>query len=372
MIAKTDSHIKHFLRTVIPALVVTFLFYPICISTVFGDEPQHLRQSIRALGMGNAFVAAANDENALYYNPAGLHAIQQHIIEILTVNATINQNLLDVGEEESGDQAAAIGSLVGNKLYLELNLGLLSISGPGWGYSVFGNAVFDAKVRNPSVPYLQLKSYIQYGAIAGMSFSFLDERLITGISYKVINRNGVGKDIHIVDFLDDNFSDELEDDFSTEVGSSPDLGVTYKFDAFYNWEPKVSMVLRNIGGMDFGTSGEIPMTIDLGFASESELAGFDIILALDMVDLTHKATEYKSFKRNLKMGMEIGMWKRTNSHHMLSFRVGRNGTYSAWGFSFNVPYIPMKIDYAKWSEEIGNVGGDIEDERQAVQISFNF
>ena len=372
MIEITHYQIKRILRSLFPTLILFAFLTPLGVLNAFGDEPQHLRQSIRALGMGNAFVAVANDENALFYNPAGLHAIQQHIIEILTLNATVNQNLLDVGKEDSGDQGSAIGKLVGKKIYTEANLGLLSINGPGWGYSVFGNYVLDAKIRNPSVPYLQLQSYLQYGAIGGMAFAFFDETLVAGVNYKVVSRNGIGKDVHIVDFLDDDFSSNLEDEFSTKSGASPDIGVTYKLDEYYAWEPKAALVVRNIGGMDFGSSGEIPMTIDVGFATESELAGLDIILALDLIDLTHEATAYKSFKRNLKMGFEIGMLKRSNSHHTLSFRAGRNGSYSTWGFSFNIPYFPMKLDYANWSEEVGNVAGDVEDERQSLQISFNF
>lgn len=338
----------------------------------YGDEPQHLRQSIRALGMGNAFVAVANDENALFYNPAGLQSVQRHIFEILTLNGTVNQSLIDLGAESSDDQASVIGSLVGRKIYVEGNLGFLSITGPGWGYSLFGNFILDAKIRNPAVPYLELKSYIQYGAIGGLALNFLDETLYVGANYKAVGRNGVGKDIHIVDFLDDDFVDELQDEFSAKTGLSPDIGVIYKLEEYYSWDPKLALVVRNIGGMDFGSSGEIPMTIDLGLATESELAGFDIIFALDMIDITYQATEYKSFKRNLKMGVELGMMKRSNSHHALSLRAGKNGEYTSWGVSLNVPYFPMKLDYANWSEEIGNVAGDIEDKRQSFQISFNF
>ncbi len=372
MIDITHYQIKQALRHLLSIFLLFAFLTPLGVLTAYGDEPQHIRQSIRALGMGNAFVAVANDENALYYNPAGLHYIQQHIFEILTFNATVNKNLIDVGNESSDDQSSAIGNLVGKKLYAEANLGLLSINGPGWGYSVFGSYVFDAKIRNQAVPYLELKSYLQYGAIGGMAISFFDETLAVGANYKIISRNGVGKDLHIVDFLDDDFADELEDEFSTQTGVSPDLGMTYKFDAFYNWEPKVALVVRNIGGMDFGSTGEIPMTVDLGFATESEFGGLDVILALDMIDLAQEATVYKSFQRNLKMGIEIGIWKRTNSHHTLSFRAGRNGPYSTLGFSFNIPYFPMKLDYASWSEEVGNVAGDIEDKRQALQFSFNF
>ncbi|NQU64665.1 MAG: conjugal transfer protein TraF, partial [SAR324 cluster bacterium] len=330
-----------------------------------------------ALGMGNAFVAVANDENALFYNPAGLQAVQRHIFEILTLNGTANQNLIDLGSdllnsESSDDQTTALADLVGKKIYVEGNLGFLSLTAPGWGYSLFGSFLLDAKVRNPPLPYLKLKSYLQYGAIGGMALNFLDETVYVGVSYKIVSRNGVGKDVHIVDFLADNFLDDLQDEFSTKTNLSPDVGVIYKLEEYYSWDPKVALVVRNIGGMDFGSSGEIPMTIDLGIATESELAGFDIIFALDMVDITYQATEYRSFKRNLKMGVELGMWKRSNSHHALSFRLGKNGAYASQGFSINVPYFPMKIDYASWSEEIGNLAGDIEDKRQSLQISFNF
>jgi len=372
MIDITYYQIKQALRHLLSIFLLIAFLTPLSVITAYGDEPQYIKRSVRALGMGNAFIAVANDENALFYNPAGLHAIQQHIFEVITLNATINKNIIDLIDESDDDQAETIGQLVGEKLHADANLGLMSMSGPGWGYSIFGSFLFDAKIRNRTVPYLELKTYLQYGAIGGIALSFLDETLVAGANYKVVSRNGVGTDVHIVDFLDDDFSDQIEDDFTTKTGASPDFGLTYKFDAYYNWEPKVAVVVRNIGGMDFGSTGEIPMTIDLGFATQSEFAGFDVILALDVIDLAQEATVYKSFKRNLKMGLEIGMLKRSNSHHALSYRIGRNGPYSTWGISLNIPYFPMMFDYANWSEEVGNVAGDIEDNRQALQFSFNF
>jgi len=340
--------------------------------SLFGDEPQHIRQSLRALGMGNAFTAVANDENALFYNPAGLQLLQQHIVEIISLNATMNQNMIDMSSESGNDANAFLGKLIGEKVYTELNLGLLSISGPGWGYSIFGSYALDATVRNPTVPYLDLKTYVQYGAVGGLAFDFLDERLDIGVAVKVISRNGIGKEVHIVDFLDDDFGDEIQDEFDTKSNFASDVGALYHFDQLYNFAPRLSLVIRNIGGLDFGSSGEIPMTIDMGVATESELLGFDFILAADVVDVTYQATQYKSSKRNLKIGAEMGMFKRTNGHHALSFRIGRNGTYSTFGFSFNPPLLPVKIDYASWSEEVGAVGGEKEDKRQAIQLAINF
>jgi hypothetical protein len=272
----------------------------------------------------------------------------------------------------SSNSNAFLGKLVGNKIYLEANLGLLSVSGPGWGYSIFGNTLLDNTVHNPTVPYFEIKTYVQYGVVGGLAFDFMDELLDVGATFKMVSRRGVGKTVHIVDFLDDDFSKNIEKEFDAKTLFSPDVGAIYHLDQLYNLQTKVAFVMKNVGGMDFGSSGKIPMTFDMGVSTESELVGFDIIMALDYVDITGKTTRKKSFSRNLKMGVEVGVFKRTNGHHALSFRVGRNGPYSTMGFTLNPPYIPIKIDYANWSEEVGLVGGEIEDKRQSVQLAFNF
>ncbi len=338
----------------------------------FAEEPQHLRHSIRALGMGNAFTAAVNDEHALYYNPAGLQSIQQHAFEVLSLNGTVGQNFIDMASEDSDDASAFIGQLIGKKMYMEVGLGVMSLSGPGWGYALFAEGILDIEVHNPTVPTLELKAYAQAVAIGGLAFDFFDETLDIGFNLKAVNRYGIGRETHIVEFLDDDFADNIEDEFVSKTIISPDVGIIYHFDQLYNLHTKLAMVVKNIGGMDFGSTGSIPMTIDIGAATESELAGFDIIIAIDYVDLTFATTEEDSMMRNLKMGAEVGIFKRTNGHHALSFRVGRNGVYTSYGVSLNPPYLPIKIDYASWSEEVGSIAGEIEDKRQSVQLAFNF
>ncbi len=338
----------------------------------FGDEPQHLRQSIRALGMGNSFTAAVNDESALFYNPAGLKSLQQHIFEIATVDLTMSQNYFDLAEEDTDDQAAFIGELIGKKLYAEVNSEVFSISGPGWGYAVFGGALADITIHNPTVPFLDITAYVQKGVICGLAFDFLDETLDIGFNVKLIERNGIQKVIYISDYLDEDFEDNLRDEMKTESSYSPDIGFIYHLNRFYNLQTKLGFVVRNIGSMEFGSSGELPMTMDIGIATESELAGFDIIMAVDYVDLTSETTEETSYQRNLKMGMEIGAFKRSNGHHALSVRFGSNGPYFTYGLTLNPPFLPLKLDYASWSQEVGTVAGDVEDKRHSVQIAINF
>ena len=332
-----------------------------------------MRQSVRALGMGNAFVAAVNDENSLYYNPAGLASVQRSFFELLSVNLTVNQNLIDLAQTDSADQTAAIGNIVGNKLYAEEGIGLLSFTAPYWGWSFYENAVFDAQVHNPTIPYFDALVYGQVTAIGGFAFSLWDQQLDIGTSLKYVYRKGIGKTIHIVDALDPKFSDNLQNELVDKSQVAPDVGVTYHYDRWYNFQLKASAVMKNIGGMDFGSSGSFPTTVDLGLASESEVLGFDLLMAADLVDSTFQATEKKSLARNINLGAELGMWKRSNGgHHFLAFRAGKKGPYPTVGFSFNPPLLPIMIDYALWSEEVGAVAGAKEDKRTSLQISFNF
>ncbi|MBU3914521.1 hypothetical protein KKA14_03220, partial [bacterium] len=190
------------IEQVIKHLVGLCLIFGVLTSFCLAEEPQHLRQSIRALGMGNAFTAAANDEHALYYNPAGLQSIQQHIFEILSVNGTIGQNLVDQANEDSENTAVFISQLIGKKMYTEVGLGFLSLSGPGWGYALFADGILDIEVHNPTVPVLELKAYAQAVAIGGLAFDFFDETLDIGFNLKAVNRYGIGRETHIVEFLD--------------------------------------------------------------------------------------------------------------------------------------------------------------------------
>lgn len=363
-------HYPTFSSSKIFTFILLFLFLN---TSSFADEPVFVKQSIRARGMGNAFTAAANDENTLFYNPAGFQTVQKHMIEVLTVNVTANDTLMELSKEK--DTAKILSQAIGKKLYAELNLGVLSVNGPGWGYSLFGQAVIDIQAHNPSIPFFDVRAYYQYGAAYGKSFSLQDDTVDIGFGIKAITRTGVDKTFHvsdpaIVEYLDSDKSDLLMEEFSTVTAISPDAGITFKYEDIHNFPLKFSLVAKNIGGMDFGKAGEIPMTLDSGVAAESELAGFDFIMAADYVDLMNKNTKYRSWRRNLKLGVEVGWMKIHNGHHILSARAGLNGTYPTYGASVNLPFIGLKIDYVRWSEEIGWKAGDKEDKRQSIQVSL--
>ena len=340
-------------------------------------EPAFIRESIRARGMGNAFTAAANDEMLLFYNPAALRSVYYNMYEVVGFNTTTNENTINLGKSSSG--FSTIGSLAGKKIYNEANLGLLSHVNSRFGWSFFSNGLVDIQVRNPIIPYLETKAYVQTGLAGGMAWSFLDFQLDLGLGVKLVQRSGIDTKLHIFDegiieFTEDQKTTKLQKKFASKAAFAPDAGVIYHFDSYHNMEPKVAFSLQNIGGLDFEGAGKVPMTMNIGVSTESEFNGFDMILAADYRDLADSQEMISKgnimTERNIKIGVEFGWQKLFNGHHLISIRAGRNGPYNSVGWSMNL--FGFKIDFAKYSEEIGGYSGELEDKRTSLQVSLIF
>ena len=365
-----------FLRVLLFLSVLTGLWI-LSAPLLLAVEPAFVRESLRARGMGNAFTATANDEMLFFYNPAGLRSVNYNIYEVVGFNFTTNQNVLDLGNSSSSN--ATLGDIAGKKIYAEGNLGLLSHINSRFGWSLFSGGLLDIQVRNPVFPYLETKAYLQSGIAGGMAWSFMDYQLDVGLGAKIVYRAGIDTKLHvfdeaIIEITEDKKTTKLEKKFSNKAAFAPDVGATYHFDSVHNMEPKVALSLQNIGGLDFEAAGKVPMTMNLGVSTESELSGFDFILAADYRDLTNSQDLVSEGNiittRNLKLGAEMGWNRLFNGHHLFSLRVGRNGPYNSVGWSMNL--FGFKVDFAKYSQEIGGYGGELEDKRTSLQVSLIF
>lgn len=355
-------------------LYFCILFAPLLLQAA---EPAFIRESIRARGMGNAFTAAANDELLLFYNPAALRSVNYNIYQIAGFNITYNENITNLGKSSSG--FSTLGSLAGKNIHNEVDIGFLSHVNSRFGWSFFSNGLLDIQIRNPVFPFLETKAYAQTGLAGGMAWSFFDYQLDVGLGAKLVQRAGIDTKLHvfdeaIIEVTENNKTTKLLNKFTNKAALAPDAGVIYHFDSFHNMEPKVALSLQNIGGLDFNGAGKVPMTLNVGASSESELNGFDFVLAADYRDLTdaQKLVSKGSMltQRNFKLGMEIGWKKLFNGHHLFSLRVGRNGPWNSTGGSVNL--FGFKIDFAKYSQEIGGFSGELEDKRTSIQLSFIF
>ena len=328
--------------------------------------------------MGNAFTAAADDEMVLFYNPSKLRSINYNIYHLVGFNTTINENTIKLAKSSGG--FSTLGDIAGKNIHNEMDLGILSHVNSRFGWSLFGNTYADLQVRNPIFPYLETKLYLQYGLALGMAWSFMDYQLDVGLGGKLLTRKGIDRkfnvaDEEIIELVDENKTTKLMKLLKTSENSlAPDLGITYHFDDIQNLEPKIALSIQNIGGHDFKEAGKVPMTMNIGISTESEINGFDIILSADYRDLadSQKLVSKRNLysQRNMKIGAELGWNRLFNGHHLLSLRLGRNGPYNTLGWSANL--LGFKIDFAKYSQEIGGYAGELEDKRTSIQFSLIF
>ncbi len=358
-------------------LIALLSLWILFLQLAHATEPAFVRESLRARGMGNAFTALANDEMLFFYNTAGLRSVIYNIYEIVGFNFTVNENTLSMGN--SSNSNSTLGDLAGNKLYVESNVGLLSHVNSRFGWSLFQNTLIDLQIRNPVFPYLETRSYVQAGIAGGMAWSFLDYQLDIGLGAKIVQRAGIDTKFHvfdeaIIELTEENKYTKLANKFENKTAFAPDAGLIYHFDGVHNLQPKVAISLQNIGGLDFKNAGEVPMTMNLGFGTESELGGFDIMFAADYHDLTDAQNLVSSgniiTERNIKFGVEIGWNKLFNGHHLFSVRAGRNGPYNSAGWTLNL--FGFKIDVAKYAQEIGGYSGELMDQRTSLQVSTIF
>jgi hypothetical protein len=103
-------------------LVAFILFFSV---QAFGSETSTLNSSVRALGMGDAFTAVADNEAAMFYNPAGLARVRGLNLKIFDVGAGASgvETFNKVKDLEGGSGqgfADALNSLYGDHLWTGL------------------------------------------------------------------------------------------------------------------------------------------------------------------------------------------------------------------------------------------------------------
>ena len=62
-------------------------------SALNAGEYDHIYRGIRPLGMGGAFVAVSDDQNALLYNPAGFSYVSKQRFTLLSIEAELGRML---------------------------------------------------------------------------------------------------------------------------------------------------------------------------------------------------------------------------------------------------------------------------------------
>ena len=252
--------------------------------------------SARANGMGDAFVAVANDATAMYYNPAGLTQLYDRELVMTHMSYPAEMSYQFVG----------------------LAYPLTRFGGVlGFGFYMLNGGSFDETTH-------------EYPLGTGRTFGAREYAL--GLSYgrNLTDRFSVGLTLK---FIDELYEEERSSGWAADVGTSYDTG-------FRNF--KISMVITNFGPDMTLVKDPYPLPINFRFGGAIDVLETEKHRGIFAVEAQHPSDNLEKYNAGLEY--------RYGERYIL--RVGKRFNYDAGGLSFGgglclpLKEMELRVDYA--------------------------
>ncbi len=392
------------MKKIIPFVWVWLFWTQMCFAAYDGISYRiHQQyQSPRALGMGNAFVAVANDYSALFYNPAGLAFREDQELNLsfdigaTTDFASFGKDISDASATKGTetDKQNAIFNAI-QKQYGKSFGGRFTGPngiwvGQGWG---IGFIPLDVSVDlTPNQPVsVNTTLFMDTTLALGYADTIKDvetAKVAWGITGKVINRGSFSKSIDAIELVaDSNFvkTSDLKEGYFIDA----DVGLLYKphiadDDSLLSWfrlaRPTFGAVVKNIidadavGSMklinkDAGSSSKpekLIRVIDIGTRWEyPSMWIFGGRGVLDIKNIMHPAF---NLRKGLHLGFEfdwtMASWWKGN------YRFGLSQGYFTAGFSALFAW--FNLDLVTYGEDVGTFGSPKENRLFLSRFNINF
>ncbi len=325
-------------------------------------------EGVRPLGMGGAFTAVADDENALFYNPAGLDKVKDWgtgiinpLVEASEDGYDLYKDIQDTDFDATSEVTQLIRDYMGDQLHARVALFPHFVM-RRFAMGVLGQGSVNIEPRNMAFPEVDVDGFGSVSGHVGLGFGFWDGMLRVGAAGKYVKGYRLQQVYTVADIASDGFEDQVKDDLNDGVGWGLDAGVMFTAPVLF--KPTVATVVQNIGDVDLGDAGEIPQQINLGLSLSHEFWGMALTGAVDWVDVTADVgTDEDKYKR-LHAGLELKLpW-------VLSLRGGLYQGYGSYGVTLDLWAI--KVAYASYAEEIGSAAGVRADRRHVVQATLGW
>ena len=397
---------------------IRYLFVSVillCLGEVFTLQAQagELRrpvQGIRNLGMGNTGIGLSFDENALFYNPAGLVGVDKilvgfpFLLEVSEDSISIAKDLYDLSKQSSSTKTADVVELLMGKrvhfrhlidlnvimpLGLEQQFGDLLTFGAASGYET----QFDLGVRNPVS--VEIDFGLRHDRFSNLGFAMpvARGRWLVGAGVETVERCDIpltkatiGKILSNTDLSSSFGGCELT---NLKRAQTFNFGFQRRLETASAMKMIWGMSAYNVGGLKFKRSdnetnpSDQEMELSTGLSWQPHWGPVRMLYAIDLRDLTLKHADDTYCQSNkgtdciwkrLHIGTEFGFFPIDSGASTFAVRAGFNQGYFTYGFEFN-PFIFFRflnIQAAVYKTETGDKIGDRPDKRKVFQINFGF
>lgn len=375
---------------------------PMAYANSISTTIHHQYQAPRALGMGDAFIAVANDYTAMFYNPAGLARREDGQINLSMSYAgtsgamTFYNEYKDIEsstQTETQKQTAYLQLI--QKHYGDVYSLRLSPLEAAWVRPKWGVALIPADLSVEFAMHQGFGPVINTTVYADttLGISYADDlhwfdygRFSWGLTGKFVNRGFFSKSISAIDLAS-----------STQIVKKEDLleGYTVDADLGFLWTPELpdsgmwsvlrlarptfGAVVRNVAETGFGQSmklfnktaqtdkpEKLYRVVDLGSRWEyPSLWIFSGRGVLDVRDLNHPDF---SWRKGLHAGLEFdwtvaSWWKG-------QYRVGISQGFWTAGLSAELGI--FNLDLVSYADDVGTVNTPVESRVYATRLNLDF
>lgn len=337
-------------------------------------------EGVRPLGMGGAFTAVADDENALFYNPAGLDKVEE--VEIAIVNPMVEgsqssidfgQDLMDVDTEVTSDVVDLLRDYMGENLSAHAAVFPHFVT-KHFGLGILGQGRVNAKIDNPAYPEANVLAQATGSGHLGLGFGFLNGMVRVGGTVKYVHASIFSDVLTAAQIADPNFDQYVEDNMFDGNGVGFDAGVIVTAPLPLN--PAIGLTVQNIGDLDLKDAGEVPQQVNVGASLTKEFGDDEhkwmkLIAAADWMDAGNAYDQDDDLYKRLHMGFEAQL--RPESWYLPHLIALRTGLYQGYGtFGATLDFRLLKLDYANYAAEVGSYAGMNPDRRHVVQVSLGW
>lgn len=360
-------------RYFIPGLTaLTILMSPFSGSTAHADDGvlRPLYTGLRSQAMGGAFSAIADDEEAIYINPAGLAGVKRFSVHLLDLNPSVSTDLvgqLSNTSQFSNPGISTVDQFMGKNLDVNAQ-GTMSFVMPHLGFSILGDAQTLMDIKNHELPTVDFGVQETYGFQLAWGTSVLQTGgsrgggistdLRVGAALKSMWRQGGFNNIDVTQLLNaskSTFAPYLGSGLEHAFGA--DLGVQYLQGLTPQFSIAEAVAWTDIGNTTFGPNADpVKNNLTTGIAGTYHLTRMAITMSYD------RAYWLEDVDGSLKnhLGLEFTI-------PFLSVWAGINGSSPTYGAAFDIWL--LRLEAASIIQNLGATAGQDVMREYMTQIS---
>ena len=349
-------------KILVSLIVALFLLIP---EVSGATELYETFRSVRALGMGNAYVSVVRDSDSLFFNPAGLALDTGVYWTIADPGLGLNgaEALTEVQNfQSSGDFATALSNLNGKKIWAG-GVAKSAVRLPFFAVAYFYTLDAGISVLSTDTPQLDVNYINDTGYAAGFGVPILPF-VYFGAAVRQFTRKGNRRLFTAAEtaVLDSTTFDAAIANEGTALGV--DVGLTIAINTIIT--PAVSFVVRNLGSTTFSATGSAsapPGEEEEWILGASLTTDLGLISFSPSLDLKHLNKPDEPLTKKIHVGFELGL-------PFIDIRAGLHQSY--WSAGVGLGLGPLQVDVASYGVELGDADNTIEDRRYLLQATIEF